>query len=61
VIVEKNEIYFVSDFRNTLFHVHINHVWDDLFLYSCEPILLVFGLAEWKKHPLSISFCRKKS
>lgn len=41
--------------------VHIHHVWDDLFLHSCWPILLVFGLAEWKKICFLFHFCKKQS
>lgn len=50
-------LYLLSE---TLLHVHINHVWDDLFLHSCWPILLVFGLAEWKKICFLFHLCKKE-
>ena len=34
---KKYTLYLLSE---TLFYVHINHVWGDLFLHSCWPILL---------------------
>lgn len=47
-MVEKNTLYHYTLYllSETLLHVHINHVWDDLFLHSYWPILLVFGLDE---------------
>lgn len=55
---KKYTLYLLSE---TLLHMNINHVWDDLFLHSRWPILLVFGLAEWKKICFLFHLYKKKS
>lgn len=49
---KKYTLYLLSE---TLFRVHINHVWDDLFLHPCWPILLSVWFGQMEKNLLSIS------